>query len=156
MIIIYSCKICGKKFNKPESLGGHISIHYGAHSNKFNQQKLNIHKSKCLNCNKILKYNNHKFCSIECRKEYTKLLNENKLAIINDDIINLTQKQVKELKNKTNNCEICGKLLTSNHDKCLDHDHNLKVARGVLCVSCNRSLSWYENNKNKILKYLNK
>ena len=62
-------------------------------------------------------------------------------------------------------CEICGKHrdnLSKYNSKikiknlCIDHDHTSNTFRGLLCSTCNRNLGWYENNKQKVEKYLNK
>ena len=62
-------------------------------------------------------------------------------------------------------CEICGKSIddlstpTSKiqyKNLCIDHDHNTNKFRGLLCMTCNRNLGWYENNKDAVLQYLNK
>ena len=39
---------------------------------------------------------------------------------------------------------------------CIDYDHKTLKFRGLLCSVCNRQLGWYENNKEKIERYLNK
>lgn len=63
------------------------------------------------------------------------------------------------------NCEICGKTVeetvrytgkTAAKRLCVDHDHTTNKFRGMLCQVCNRQLGWYENNKEKIKKYLDK
>ena len=54
-------------------------------------------------------------------------------------------------------CKICG---IKNHefdiDKNLsvDHDHETKKVRGLLCINCNTNLGWFEENRDNILKYL--
>lgn len=39
-------------------------------------------------------------------------------------------------------CAICGEL-PSNH-LCIDHDHKTGKVRGLLCISCNVALGWFE------------
>jgi hypothetical protein len=62
-------------------------------------------------------------------------------------------------------CEICGKSVSevtkwdskfAAKNLCVDHDHTTGKFRGLLCQICNRQLGWYENNKEKINKYLDK
>ena len=46
----------------------------------------------------------------------------------------------------TEKCEVCQNNFTSSKDKCLDHDHETKVFRFILCRDCNN----YDNWKDKI------
>ena len=46
----------------------------------------------------------------------------------------------------TEKCEVCQNNFTSSKDKCLDHDHETKVFRFILCRDCNN----YDNWENKI------
>lgn len=90
----------------------------------------------------------------------------NKLITIGEDTLNITNKQLIEYQSNHNVCEICGRTLEEtignkeNKFKpkrfCIDHDHKTLKFRGLLCAFCNRQLGWYENNKDKIEKYLNK
>ena len=68
----------------------------------------------------------------------------------NGDIIDKTLKEIKEYKKIHTKCEICGSDLTL----CVDHDHQTKKFRGILCQSCNRSLGWYDKYRDAIIKYL--
>lgn len=61
-------------------------------------------------------------------------------------------------------CEICGRTVeesinsTSNYRPrrlCVDHNHETKQFRGVLCPRCNSFLGWYEKFKINIETYLN-
>lgn len=36
----------------------------------------------------------------------------------------------------------------------IDHNHKTGKVRGLLCSACNSTLGWYENNKDKIINYL--
>lgn len=46
-----------------------------------------------------------------------------------------------------NRCKICGIDFPSGRSPCVDHDHRTGRVRGVLCISCNRSLGVLENRK---------
>lgn len=91
----------------------------------------------------------------------------NRPVNINGDTLNITNSELEEYRKYHVVCEICGKAehaitFTGNTNRtkpnklCVDHDHNTKQFRGLLCVSCNSKLGWYQNNKEAIEKYLNK
>lgn len=44
-------------------------------------------------------------------------------------------------------CGICGAIKKR---KCIDHCHITNNIRGVLCISCNAHLGWYEKHKKEI------
>ena len=80
----------------------------------------------------------------------------------NGDILDITYGELEEYEKTHQVCEICGKVervITSPTGKvsklAIDHDHKTKRFRGFLCLQCNRTLGWYENNKEAIEKYLN-
>lgn len=68
-------------------------------------------------------------------------------------LTNKTVQEVEDYKKEHVCCEICGK---SNGILCIDHDHKTNEFRGILCQSCNRFLGWFDNNKEKVIKYLKK
>ena len=83
----------------------------------------------------------------------------------NGDILDITNEELNNYREKQLTCEICGKTLkecvkwdSERAPKCfcVDHDHKTLKFRGLLCSVCNRQLGWYENNKEKIEEYLNK
>lgn len=159
-IIIYKCKICGREFEKSHSLGGHISSHYGTHNNNKKIRSITL----CEYCGNSIEYSTrkHRFCSIQCKTLYNRNLKENSLAYINGEQVDLTNKEITELRKSITQCQICGKSLTdisNEHNKfnnlCIDHDHISGKVRGLLCMTCNVHLGWYENNKEKVLEYLN-
>lgn len=49
-------------------------------------------------------------------------------------------------------CEMCG-VQPAVH---LDHDHTAVRMRGFLCMGCNFALGWYEANKDKLYRYLDR
>lgn len=62
-----------------------------------------------------------------------------------------TIQEVEDYKKSHLCCEICGR---SDGVLCIDHDHKTNKFRGILCQPCNRSLGWFDNNEEKIKKYL--
>lgn len=70
----------------------------------------------------------------------------------NGDTLNITYGQLEQYRQKHSVCEICGRRY--NQELCTDHNHKTKKFRGLLCSQCNRSLGWYENNKELVEKYL--
>lgn len=90
-----------------------------------------------------------------------------KAVWVNGDTLDITNRELDQYMLTHTVCEICGKSETAitytgntNRTKpnrlCIDHDHSTKKFRGLLCVSCNSKLGWYQNNKEQIEKYLNK
>lgn len=61
------------------------------------------------------------------------------------------------LDKKTQFCEICNKTLKSSreNDFAIDHCHESKQFRGLLCTNCNLILGWYEKYYKEINDYLN-
>lgn len=79
------------------------------------------------------------------------------------DFPNITVDEMEKYRQTHTKCEICGKTVDSikqedNQFKglCIDHNHVDNKFRGLLCVTCNRNLGWFENNKEAVLNYLNK
>jgi len=90
-----------------------------------------------------------------------------KQVYVNGDFINITNRELEEYRKIHPVCEICGQVehaitftgytnRTEPNKLCIDHDHNTKGFRGLLYVSCNSKLGWYQNNKEAIEKYLSK
>lgn len=60
-------------------------------------------------------------------------------AVIDDDtLITLIQ--------STADCVICGYVFQSNTEKAVDHDHQSKKIRGILCNHCNRGLGHFRDD----------
>lgn len=51
-------------------------------------------------------------------------------------------------------CGICFKICATDRNLAVDHDHKTLRIRGLLCMSCNSNLSWFDNNSINIIKYL--
>lgn len=50
-------------------------------------------------------------------------------------------------------CDACGAPPKSK-PLCVDHCHARMVIRGLLCIPCNVTLGWYENNREAVDRYL--
>lgn len=164
---MFKCDICGKEFNSYFSLGGHKS----SHNRTTRAKRLDrIRYTNCKNCNKKLeydyKYSKPTFCNLQCRSEYLKKSRENRLFCVSSNpkvYIDKTIGEINELKSKITKCQICGKsvediIAENNHFKslCIDHDHNTNKFRGLLCLTCNSNLAWYEANRKSIENYIDK
>lgn len=64
----------------------------------------------------------------------------------------LTIEQADEM--KKDGCNICG--VKFGVTLCIDHDHDTKRIRGVLCHTCNLAVGYYEKLADKIKVYLEK
>lgn len=63
----------------------------------------------------------------------------------------LTVEQVAQmLKNQDHKCAICSATLQKYH---IDHCHTTNKVRGILCISCNVRLGWFEGREEAITKY---
>jgi len=52
-------------------------------------------------------------------------------------------------------CYLCDKHQSEQKYRLgIDHSHQTGKVRGLLCNACNTKLAWFENRKEKILKYL--
>lgn len=54
-------------------------------------------------------------------------------------------------------CAFCGRkscYTTKEARLAVDHEHGSSKIRGLLCYTCNMRLGWFENNKEKILQYI--
>jgi hypothetical protein len=55
---------------------------------------------------------------------------------------------------QNNACAICGRPCRTGKRLAVDHDHETEKVRGLLCISCNVHLGWYENNVEAVQEYL--
>lgn len=83
----------------------------------------------------------------------------------NNLVLDITYAELEQYREAHKVCEICGKPVSevtkwdskfAAKKLCIDHDHATGKFRGLLCQICNRQLGWYENNKENIIKYLDK
>lgn len=97
---------------------------------------------------------------------WNKIKNEN-VKMWNGDILDITKEELIKYRRKQRVCEICGRPETGitykgnkkenkPNNLTIDHNHNTKQFRGLLCKNCNSRLGWFENNQEIILNYLSK
>ena len=68
--------------------------------------------------------------------------------------INFTEQRYQDLWiDQKGLCAICGGR-AGQYRLHLDHDHDTKRVRGLLCVKCNIKLEWVEKNYESIVEYL--
>lgn len=96
--------------------------------------------------------------------KHTSAYYKSKVKVCGDEI-NITRFELDEYIKTHEVCEICGRRIEecvkwvskfSPKRLCIDHDHETKEFRGLLCSRCNRQLGWYEKYKENIEAYLNK
>lgn len=128
--------------------------------------------SKCLIEKELSEYHkrNNRPCGVRsiCKKCY-KLYPKNKKNSDNymrkydiKKAYGITHEEYEEmLKTQNGVCAICG--LVNNHSwkkhLCIDHCHETKQVRGLLCDSCNRGIGLLKDNKDilyKAYEYLSK
>lgn len=89
----------------------------------------------------------------------------NRKVVVGGNELNIAKRELLEYRKVVTACEICGrtvdeatKWVSKYRPKSLtiDHDHNTRTFRGLLCQSCNRQLGWFEKNYDKVVNYLNK
>ena len=135
----------------------------GASLNRGSTIQTETYNRQCPHCKQWFRSNQMgghiQFCS--------KRHNEDRFVISkNRDILDITVSELEEYKKTHECCEICGctvdDIVTHHADRiiskslCVDHDHETKKFRGLLCQLCNRQLGWYEKYCDSINKYLNK
>ena len=57
------------------------------------------------------------------------------------------------LENQQGVCAICGKIDSHGIRLAVDHNHQTKEVRGLLCAYCNGRLGWFDKHQEKILSY---
>tara|TARA_B100001996_G_scaffold35747_1_gene26620 strand:+ start:338 stop:724 length:387 start_codon:yes stop_codon:yes gene_type:complete len=77
-----------------------------------------------------------KVCSTKGRRKYYKPHH------LIRDMLKISDEEYEGLMVNTN-CNICGKKLDK---KCIDHCHETKKIRGVLCNNCNTALGLFKDN----------
>lgn len=88
-----------------------------------------------------------------------------KVKALNGDVLDITGAELEDYRKTHLKCEICGRTVGESvrwdskykaKNLCIDHDHNTKKFRGLLCQVCNRQLGWYERHRQKVNEYLDK
>lgn len=73
--------------------------------------------------------------------------------------LGLSVEEVRELRSRVTECQICGGPPTNKHGKfSLDHNHVTGQVRGLLCQSCNIGLGGFGDNVENLIRaieYLN-
>ena len=79
-------------------------------------------------------------------------------------LYNITLDQFNQiLESQDNRCAICGKEFTENNPPCVDHNHETKQVRALLCFKCNAGLGSFDEDpklfdkaKSYVVKYNSK
>ena len=58
------------------------------------------------------------------------------------------------LENQNGVCAICNRVDMQGIRLAVDHDHDTKEVRGLLCAWCNVQLAWFDKYRTEILAYL--
>lgn len=169
---MFKCNICGKEFGNALQLGGHKSSHA-----RFGKMKAGTYyKFNCKNCDKeVEKYIKPSYserpkptyCTIACKSEwYAKNVygsHATSFVKIDNDILDITNEELKSYRKEHTVCEICGKeeKVSTRKDGvpnnlAVDHNHTTKRFRGLLCYSCNIKVGWIESNWDRAKEYLEK
>lgn len=91
-------------------------------------------KSNCKAC--VRKDNDSRF---EIRKNY---YYKHKYSLALEEVLDLIQQQ-------EGHCAICKTDIVSRN--CVDHDHETKVVRGILCNNCNKGLGHFFDNPDLLI-----
>ena len=100
-----------------------------------------FHKRKYKN-GKIGLQTNCKECGTVIRKRYWKPHSSIRLQL------KLTEEQVAEII-APQKCEVCG-ATSAERTMCIDHDHDTKKPRGLLCRQCNTALGLLQEDTERI------
>lgn len=99
-----------------------------------------------------------------CVKEYSKIQHIKNIdkrksqKLMKAYGITLAQK-IEMLKSQNNKCDICSIELKSIRSAHVDHCHNTKKVRGILCTKCNPGIGYFQDNLDLLksaMKYLKK
>lgn len=144
----FCCKECARGFSNYKG------------SVKTKDIDINDGEFKCPVCLKY--YRTQSGLTQHIKRSHNDYYHLNNFILINNESIGITKNQLKEYKQTHTKCEICGKdvneIRQENNqfkDLCIDHNHSTNQFRGLLCMTCNRALGWFEKNEQNVLNYLN-
>jgi endogenous inhibitor of DNA gyrase (YacG/DUF329 family) len=109
-------------------------------------------QQKCLRCGKEFWVGPRPkkeglFCSKNCSRVHQRTALKSLYGITVDDYDHMFALQ-------GGVCAICKDVCGTGRRLCVDHDHNTGRVRGLLCMSCNQKLGWFEKHKDSALQYL--
>ena len=158
----HKCENCGKVMTEYYGSGRFCSSFCArsASNSKSKTTKILVTDFKCDLCNKYFK--SQYSLNVHIGLKHHVNLSEQFVKIKNGDRLDITYGELDKYRQDHKSCEICGRQLDISDNNtdlsvnvlCIDHIHSNLKFRGLLCLSCNRSLGWFENNKESILKYL--
>lgn len=172
----HTCQTCGKLLTEYFGSGRFCNQSCANRFPRNHHKKVTTYKNDlkipCPYCERTFPNNGglashiiHKHLGVENKgnRKYHYTTSHSRTGEYRIDFENITVDGMKQYKEKQKTCEICGKSIEqikqeNNHfsELCIDHNHKNNQFRGLLCVTCNRNLGWFENNKQAVLNYLNK
>ena len=165
----YQCEYCKKSHDGSYGSGRFCSKECArGYSSLRNREERNkkISESCSKNAWQIKYKNSQKYQEIESKrirafKDTYNKKRQAKKVIAGGDILDINNQELEKYRKTHPVCEICGRKeiadtsgLGKPNKLSVDHNHDTKSFRGLLCQSCNRLLGWYENQHENIEQYL--
>ena len=158
----HKCEKCGKIMTEYYGSGRFCSSYCarGFSNYKPDRRTVVVTDFKCDICNRYFK--SQYSLNLHTGLKHPEKAKERLVVIGNGEVLNLTYSELYEYRLMHDSCEICGRKLNSDSSNtadsvrslCIDHIHSSNTFRGMLCLSCNRALGWFENNREAVLNYL--
>ena len=126
--VIFMCKYCGKEFDSPRKMAGHIAHN---HSDEAYNDKVRMPVRR-----------SNLYTTLDITK---KELDEYRSSHSNTC----------DICGKIETANTRAKYKDTPNRLCIDHDHKTSRFRGFLCVQCNRNLGWYDKYKDSIERHYN-